>query len=87
MIVGEQLSIDERLVVSPCEGRFHLLPPQHYTSEGEYVMEGQLVGHVTGTNGQVVPVHSQCAGWVMSFLVREGTPVRSGEPVLCLRRL
>jgi biotin carboxyl carrier protein len=85
--LGESLSIDERLVIAPCEGRFHLAAAQHYTAEGEYVLEEQIVGHITGRNGDDVPVFAQCSGWVMSYLVREGFPVRAGEPVLCLRRL
>lgn len=79
--------MDERLVVSPCEGRFRLAPPQHYTAEGEYILEGQVVGHVVATHGGLVPVESQFGGWVMKFLVPDGSPVGDKEPVLVLRRL
>lgn len=86
-VVGETLSTADRLVVSPCEGRFLLAPSQHYTAEGEYVLEGQIVGHVVNTQGVIVAVESQFSGWVMRFLVADGTPVRDREPVLHLRRL
>ena len=85
--LGESLSIDEKLVIAPCEGRFHPTAPQHYTAEGEYVLEDQIVGYINGSNGDEVPIFAQCSGWVMNFLVREGFPVRTGEPVLCLRPL
>jgi biotin carboxyl carrier protein len=85
--VGETLAVDERLVVSPCEGRFRLAAPQHYTAEGEYVVEGQVIGHVFGMNGDPVPVESLFGGWVMKVLLPDGAPVRASEPVLWLRSL
>ena len=81
-IVGEGLSMDERLVLSPCEGALR----DRGTSEGEYVCAGDVVASVTGPNGELVPVQSPFAGWVMGFLVPRGSPVRRREPVLWLRR-
>ncbi len=79
---GEDLSINERLVVSPCEGSLR----DRRAAEGDYVCEGDVVAKVVGTDGQTVPVHSPFAGWVMGFLVPHGSPVRRREPLLWLRR-
>jgi biotin carboxyl carrier protein len=84
---GDQWLLPERLIIAPCKGKFRLSPPQHFTTEGEYVVEGQVVGHITALDGHPVPVESQFAGWVMGFLVRDGYPVNQGEPVAWLRRL
>lgn len=86
-VSGEHLSIYERLILAPCDGRFEASPPQHYTAEGEYVLAGQSVGSMIGANGEQVPVHSEFSGWVMGFLVMDGQPVKKRQPVLWLRRL
>ncbi|MGH2705022.1 MAG: hypothetical protein ACRDJ4_07995 [Actinomycetota bacterium] len=83
-MAGETLSVDERLVVAPARGR---LVRDRDASEGEYVLEGQVVASVVRPGGDVVPVHSPFAGWVMGFLLANGSPVRASEPVLWLRRL
>ena len=81
-VFGEGLSMDERLVVSPCEGALR----DRRTKEGEYVCAGDVVAKIRGTDGELVSVHSPFAGWVMGFLVPHGSPVRRKEPVLWLRR-
>ena len=79
---GEDLSLDERLVVSPCAGSCR----RRAATEGEYVLEGDVVARVTDAGGQLVAVRSPFAGWVMGFLVPRGSPVRRREPLLWLRR-
>jgi biotin carboxyl carrier protein len=74
--------MDERLVVSPCEGALR----GRDARVGDYVCAGDVVASVMGPDGQAVPVHSPFAGWVMGFLVPHGSPVRRREPVLWLRR-
>ena len=81
-VFGEGLSMDERLVLSPCEGALR----DRSAREGEYVCAGDVVAGVRGTDGTLVPVHSPFAGWVMGFLVPHGSPVRRREPLLWLRR-
>ncbi|HEX2148981.1 MAG TPA: hypothetical protein VHI31_02230 [Actinomycetota bacterium] len=49
-------------------------------------MEGQVVGSVTSSNGQEVPVRSSFAGWMMGYMLPHGAPVQGSEPVLWLRR-
>ena len=81
-VFGEGLSMDERLVVSPCEGALR----DRRTKEGEYVCAGDVVAKIRGTDGELVSVHSPFAGWVMGYLVPHGSPVRRKEPVLWLRK-
>lgn len=83
-ITGEAPTLDERLVLSPCEGKFRPAP-HHYTAEGEFVLEGQVVGNVLSSDKELRPVRSPFAGWVMGFLLPDGAPVRASEPVLWLR--
>lgn len=82
---GEALVLDERLVLAPCSGRFCPTMTQPFTREGEYVMEGQVVGNVMSASGQEVPVKSSFAGWMMGYMLPNGAPVRGSEPVLWLR--
>jgi hypothetical protein len=81
-VFGEGLSVDERLVLSPCEGALR----DRRAREGEYICAGDVVAKVRGTDGELVPVHSPFAGWVMGFLLPHGSPVRRKEPVLWLRK-
>lgn len=83
--VGEGALIVERVVISPAQGRFFMTPPQHSTSEGEYILEGQQVGSVRSSNGEEVPVKTPFAGWVMNVFVQDGWPVGSSEAILSLR--
>lgn len=82
-VVGEGLTVDERLVLSPCEGSIR----DRGARVGEYVCAGDVVAKVAGVDGQLVAVHSPFAGWVMGFLLPHGSPVRKREPVLWLRSL
>jgi hypothetical protein len=82
---GEALVVDERLVLSPCSGRFRPTDPDRDTAEGEYVLQGQVVGNVVSSSGEVVPVRTPFAGWMMGFMIPDGAPVRGSEPVVWLR--
>lgn len=83
--VGERTLIMERVVISPAQGRFYMTSPQPSASEGEYVLEGQVVGRVRSSNGDEVPVKTPFAGWVMNVFVQDGWPVGSSEAILSLR--
>jgi hypothetical protein len=82
---GEALVVDERLVLSPCSGRFRPTPPERDPAEGTYVLPGEVVGSVVSSSGEVVPVRSPFAGWMMGFMIPDGAPVRGSEPVVWLR--
>lgn len=82
---GEALAVDERLVLSPCTGRFRPASARPAASEGQYVMEGEVVGNVTSPNGEQVPVRSRFAGWLMGYMLPPGAPVRDYEPVVWIR--
>lgn len=86
-VAGEDLTVEERLVVSPCAGRLRLSALDERAAAGEYVLEGQVVGSVAAPGGKLVPIHSPFAGWAMGFMVPDGAPVRCSEPVLWLRKL
>jgi biotin carboxyl carrier protein len=87
VFIGEGALIMERVVISPARGRFYNSSPQHYTSEGEYVLEGQVVGSIRSSNGEEVPVKTKFSGWVMNVFVQDGWPVGSSEAILSLRPL
>src|SRR2546430_13375111 len=52
-VFGEGLSVDERLVVSPCEGALR----DRRTKEGEYVCAGDVVAAEGGPHRGLGPVH------------------------------
>ncbi|MDQ3645974.1 MAG: hypothetical protein M3345_03465 [Actinomycetota bacterium] len=68
----------ERVVVAPCDGRFDPLPPEIFTTEGEWVERGQGMADVL-TAGTRVRVESKFRGWVMGMLAIPGQPVHRGE--------
>ena len=80
-VVADAANIRERVVVSPCSGRFHPLPPESFTTEGEWVEPGQVLAEVH--NGKtVVEVRSAFRGWVMGMLALDGQPVKDGDALL-----
>ncbi|MQB00127.1 MAG: hypothetical protein GEU78_07500 [Actinobacteria bacterium] len=76
--LGFEPSMREKLIVSPADGRFVPLPPEVFTTEGEWVEADQPVANVLN-GGTPVVVHSHCRGWMMGMLVMPGQPVRRGE--------
>jgi biotin carboxyl carrier protein len=74
----EATTISERLVVAPCAGRFSPLPPEVFTSEGEWVEPDQVLAEIVSGESRV-PVRSPFRGWMMGMLALEGQPVRAGE--------
>jgi biotin carboxyl carrier protein len=84
MIVPEPAPIHERIVVSPCTGRFQPLPPEVFTCEGEWVEPGTVVAEIhQGT--EVHPVRSSFRGWVMGMIAFPGHSVRDGEALFWIR--
>lgn len=83
-VAGETLSVPERLVVSPCDGRIRI--PEGGHAAGEYVKDGEVVAHVASADGRDLPIRSPFSGWVRGYLVPDGSPVRASEPVLWLRK-
>ncbi len=83
-VVGEAIPLQERLIVSPCSGRFRAAAAPG-KANGEYILEGQKIGSVMSSDREVVEVKSAFSGWIMGYLVPEGSPVRAAEPVAWLR--
>lgn len=75
---SESVAINERVVVAPSPGRFRPLPPETFTTEGEWVEPGGVLAQID-LNGTVIPVASPHRGWVMGMLAVPGQPVREGE--------
>lgn len=82
--VPEVLSIAERLVVAPRTGRFLPLPPETFTTEGEWAYEGQVLAQIE-SGAETVPVVNLFAGWVMGMLAIPGQPVTIGSPLFRIR--
>jgi biotin carboxyl carrier protein len=80
----EVTHIDEKVIVAPCAGRFYPLPPEVFTTEGEWVDAGQPVGEVL-VNDERRVVTSPHRGWMMGMLAVSGQPVRSGEALFWVR--
>ncbi|MGI8706861.1 MAG: hypothetical protein ACR2LG_01455 [Actinomycetota bacterium] len=82
--VPETTPIRERVVVSPCSGRFVSLPPETFTSEGEWVEPGTILAEVVN-NGDIEHVKSSFRGWVMGMLAIQGQPVKAGDALFWIR--
>jgi biotin carboxyl carrier protein len=82
--VTEVTMIPERVVVAPCSGRFLPLPPETFTSEGEWVEPGQPVAEIHSGRNRV-DVRSPFRGWMMGMLALPGQPVREGEALFWVR--
>ena len=80
----EVTSILERVVIAPCTGRFHPLPPEIFTTEGEWVQVGQALAEIH-TGAEVVLVESAFEGWVMGMLAVPGQPINHRDPLFWIR--
>jgi biotin carboxyl carrier protein len=87
-IVSESALDDlpDRLIVSPGFGRFSATGPQTYTSEGELVRSGTVLGRLQSADG-TSDVCAPCDAWVMAYLTRDGEQVEPGIPLVHLRAL
>ena len=78
-LTGENVpEIRERVVVSPCVGRFWPLPPEIFTTEGEWVEPGVALAEID-VAGERVQVTSVFRGWVVGMLALPGQPVVQGD--------
>lgn len=85
-IIGaaEMTAIGERVIVSPAKGRFIPRPPEIFTTEGEWVEEGQVVAEIR-SGDLLVPVVSAFTGWMMGMLAIAGQPVTTGAQLFRVR--
>lgn len=81
---SELTPILERVVVSPATGKFHPHPPEIFTTEGEWVDEGQTLGEIRN-GGEPIPVISPFTGWMMGMLAITGQPVQTGDQLFWIR--
>lgn len=78
VLTAEPAPATEKVVVSPCTGRFVPRPPETFTAEGEWVEAGTVLAEVS-RGGETIPVTSPFSGWVMGMLALEGQPVAPGQ--------
>jgi biotin carboxyl carrier protein len=83
---GEELWVDERLVLAPRMGRLTLGSQESRVAEGDDIVAGQVVAFVLAPDGELVPVRSSFSGRAIGFLVPAGAPVKLSEPVFWLRK-
>lgn len=81
---GEFVSISEKVVISPADGRFEPLPPEIFTSEGEWVEVGQRLALIR-TLDTSIEVVSCFRGWLMGMLCVPGQPVKAREGLFWIR--
>lgn len=75
---------DGRLVVSPAKGRFVPLPPEIFTTEGEWVEVGTALAEVVSGDART-EVRSAFRGWMMGSLALPGEPVKPGDALFCIK--
>ena len=80
---GDDIHLHARMVVAPVAGVFRAGPVETVTTEGEIVLEGQVVGLIE-SSGQVENVISAFTGFFMGALAESGQRVRPGQPVVWL---
>ena len=78
LMAGNVVDIRERVVVAGCSGRFWPLPPEVFTTEGEWVEPGAALAEIH-CGGEAITVRSAFRGWVMGMLALPGQPVNEGE--------
>ena len=80
---GDDTHIDVRMVLAPIAGTFHPAPVGDFTTEGEIVAEGGVLGHIAAP-GRNVAVTSFCAGFLVRLLAEPGERVRPNQPIAWL---
>lgn len=82
--LGESIGLGGvRMVVSPATGRLRHLPPVHLIEGVEWVTTGQPIA-VVEQGGKSTEIKSPIEGRVTGFMVRDGEPVMTGQPVVWL---
>lgn len=80
---GDDVHLHARMVVAPVAGVFRAAAPGMVTTEGEILVEGQVIGVIEGS-GRRVDVVSSFTGFFMGSLAESGERVRPGQPVAWL---
>lgn len=82
--MGEVNVGDDRLICAPGDGRVLLGEPQ-FTTEGEFVAEGQVVAWVITPDGTPRSVSASFGGWVIQTMVRDSDRVNASSPLFWIR--
>ena len=81
---GEDLHVDERVIIAPTAGRFRPLAPEGAGSDTDRLVAGQEIG-VLDLPDRSRPVRSPFDGQLMGMLAHAGERVREGQPLAWLR--
>jgi biotin carboxyl carrier protein len=81
---GEDLHVDERVIIAPIAGRFRALAPEGASPDAVRLVAGQQIG-VLDLPDRSRPVHSPFEGRLMGMLAHTGERVREGQPLAWLR--
>lgn len=80
----ELIHAADKVLIAPATGRFRTSAPSEFPAVEDFVARGDLIGFIdTGTKH--VPVSSRFSGWFKSYLVVQGEPVESGQPLAHMR--
>jgi hypothetical protein len=80
---GDDVHLHARMIVAPVAGVFQPASPGTVTTEGEILVEGQVIGLIEGS-GRQDDVVSAFTGFFMGLLAEPGERVRPGQPVAWL---
>ena len=81
---GEDLHVDERVIIAPSAGRFRPVSPEDAGPDAGRLAAGQQIG-VLELPDRSRPVRSPFAGRLMGMLAQTGERVREGQPLAWLR--
>jgi biotin carboxyl carrier protein len=84
LLMGETLSILERLIVAPTSGIFRGLDDRPRPNDGYAVNQGDMIGEVRSL-GLSTPIRSPFAGFLIKVLAVDGERVRPGQRVAWVR--
>ena len=76
---GDDVHLHARMVVAPVAGVFQASAPGTVTTEGEILVEGQVVGVIEGS-GRQDDVVSAFTGFFMGLLAESGSESVPGQP-------
>ena len=80
---GDDLHVEVRLAVAPCDGTFRPLDGPHDADVPRDLVPGAVLGHVVGP-GRADPVVAFCPARLVRIVVEPGERVRRGEPIAWL---
>jgi hypothetical protein len=82
---GDAGALPYRVLVSPATGTVLLPDEDERPRPGEFLLPGDAVAVVRPRRGAGLAVCSPFRGWTVGYVVRNGQPVETGDPIAWLR--